>query len=140
MICFVHMDFDPIPKEVKSPSAAISLAEAVLKAEQEEEPDSKYQIFWRRNDFYPDNFFEYTLEQLQKELIESGSIVLQLANLSGDFPVMGGSVTILTESLEKKYALEADSALEDADEELDQKNLDLHGESQLKSRKKIKKN
>ena len=88
MNCFVHLDFDPIPREVKSPASAIALAEAVLKVEKEEDPDSKLKILWRRDDYYPDNFFEYTIEQLQKELQEKGTVVLQLVRTDGDLPIL----------------------------------------------------
>ena len=134
MNCFVHLGFDPVPREVKNPASAIALAEAVLKAEKEEDPDSKFTILWRRDEFYPDNFYNYDSEQLHKELNKSGSVVLQLVNMSGDFPIMGESVTIFTAELEKKYAEQAESALEDVDEELDTKQIEMHGEGFIKRR------
>jgi hypothetical protein len=139
MNCFVHLGFDPVPREVKSPASAIALAEAVLKAERKQKSESRPKVQWRRDEFYPDNFHNYTVKQLEEEIITKGTIVLQLVNTNGELPILGESVTIFTAELEKKYATEAETALEIADEEMEQRQIDLHGESQLKRRIKIKK-
>lgn len=139
MKCFVHLGFDPLPKQVDSPNKAIKLAEAVLKAESQEEPNSKMAIQWRRDEFYPNNFHEYDEDTLQKELIQNGTIVLQLVNTSNELPSLGTSITIFTEEIEKKYAEQAENALEEAEEDLEIKALDLHGESLLKRRIQNKK-
>jgi hypothetical protein len=139
MKCFVHLGFDPLPKQVDSPAKAINLAEAVLKAESEEEPDSKMFIQWRRDEFYPNNFHEYNIEILQKELSSKGSVVLQLVDINNELPSLGRSITIFTEEVEKKYAEEAENALEEAEDGMEIKALDLHGESFLRRRTHYKK-
>jgi len=134
MRCFVHLGFDPLPKQVESPAKAINLAEAVLKAESEEEPDSKMSILWRRDEFYPNNFHEYNIEALQKELASKGSVVLQLVNFNNELKSLGTSITIFTEEVEKKYAEEAENALEESEDGMGIKCLDLHGEANIKRR------
>lgn len=131
MKCFVHMDFDPVPKQVNSPVQAITLAEAVLKAESEEEPDSKLQILWRRDEFYPNNFYEYTQEKLVQELAQNGSVVLQLVKTTDEFPVLGESITIFTEEVENKFVEQAENALEYNEENLDRKPVHIRGETPL---------
>lgn len=139
MKCFVHLGFDPLPKQVESPAKAITLAEAVLKAESEEEPDSTMSIQWRRDEFYPNNFHEYNVETLQQELTSKGSVVLQLVNINNEIKSLGTSITIFTEEIEKKYTEEAENALEESEDNIGTKCLDLQGESNIKRRTHYKK-
>lgn len=139
MNCFVHLGFDPVPRAVNSPEKAITLAEAVLKAESEEEPDSKFIIQWRRDEFYPNNFFDYTIKNLQEELQKTGSVVLQLVKSNDELPILGDSVTIFTEEIEKQYTEQAETALEIGEESFNKTPIDLHGESVLKRRTKSRK-
>jgi hypothetical protein len=139
MNCFVHLGFDPVPKERKSAASAIVLAESALKSEKVQQYSGNWQIQWRRDEFYPDNLHNYTSEQLEEELKNTGSVVLQLVNNQDELPSLGSLVTIFTAEIETKYVKQAETALENTDEFMDKKKIDSHGESQLKRRTRIKK-
>jgi hypothetical protein len=112
MKCFVHVGFDPKPHEADDPAEAISLAERRLLASNEGE-EEHLPVRWRRDDLYPDNFLEYTQDQLVSHLSQQGEVVLQLAELDSDgLPIMGEIANIFTASEEEKNAQEADEALE----------------------------
>jgi hypothetical protein len=113
MKCFVHLvDLEPEPQEVDSPEEAISTAIKYLEhmSQGHTAPD-KLEIKWRRDDFYPDNFHNFTQVQLIEELTKNGYVELQLVEFSPDFlPIMGETVTILTEEREKEDRQEAMAA------------------------------
>jgi hypothetical protein len=112
MKCFVHVGFDPKPHEANDPVEAISLAERRLLASNDGE-EEHLPVRWRRDDLYPDNFLEYTPDQLVSHLSQKGEVVLQLAEFDSDgFPIMGEIANIFTASEEKKHDQEADEALE----------------------------
>jgi hypothetical protein len=122
----VHLGLSPIPKEAESPTSAISLVESYLSGNDDDDPYSLWRIKWRRDDFYPDNFCDYTHSDLEKELQKNGFIVLQLIKeQSDDLPIMGEVANIFTADLEKKNDEEAEFALEN----LKKTHLDIHGES-----------
>ena len=114
MICYVHVGYDPGPREADSPVEAIALAEQCLRAENDALPDDeKLFIRWRRDDLYPDNFLEYTVDDLINYLNEKGEAVLQLVDIGADgLPVMGESANIFTDAEEQKNNDEAQQALE----------------------------
>jgi hypothetical protein len=134
------MDFDPIPKKVNSPQEAISLAEAVLKSEIPEDQKEKNKIVWRKDEFYPNNFFDYCLDSLTQELLQNKSVVLQKVTIDGEFPILGDSIAIFTEEIEKKFVEEADTALDFNEESLEKKIVHIRGESPLIKRKRNSKN
>lgn len=134
MKCFVHLDRDPLPKSVINPEIAIALAESLLKTEDE----NKWQIQWRRDELYPDNFSVYSKNDLQNQLLSVGSIVLQQIKIGPDnVHLMGESASIFTADLERKLTKQAETAIIEMD-----KKIDVHGESFLavRGRNKIKKN
>lgn len=114
MICYVHVGYDPGPREADSPVEAIALAEQCLRDENDSLPEEeKLFIRWRRDDLYPDNFVEYTVESLTQHLTEKGEVVLQLVDIGADgLPVMGETATIFTDAEEQKNNDEANEALE----------------------------
>jgi len=112
MKCFVHVGFDPKPHEANDPVEAISLAERYLLAENGSE-EEHLPVKWRRDDLYPDNFLDYTKDELVSHLSQKGEVVLQLAELDTDgLPIMGEIANIFTASEEEKNTQEADEALE----------------------------
>lgn len=131
MKCFVHMDFDPLPKQVNSPLEAITLAESFLKSQEE---NSK--VVWRKDDFYPNNFFDYTVDTLVQELLQNKPVTLQKVVTDAEFPILGDSITIFSETVEKKFVEEADTALELNDEPLEKKQVHIRGETPLIKRKR----
>ena len=110
MKCYLHVDYDPLPKTAESPMEAVSMAESIL-MDDEEEPSSTWVVHWRRDDLYPDRFITYTPDELAVTLRDIGSVVLQ--RVTADGSVMGKSVEIFTDELEKKNDTEAVMALED---------------------------
>jgi hypothetical protein len=109
MKCFVHVDYDPMPKEAESASDAIQMAEKLLRSDDEEDPSSRWLIRWRRDELYPNNYAPYSNHELISELNQHGYIVLQLVSDNGED--LGKSVEILSDDLERKYDEEAASAL-----------------------------
>lgn len=143
MKVFVHLGYDPVPKQLDSLQNAITLVENFLRKESgegeddSEDPSSKWKIMWRRDDLYPDNFYDYTHENLIEELKTTGNIVLQSIKQSGDdSPLLGAFANIYRDDIEKKHDEEADSALEKTEECLERKQLDLHGESLMPLRRR----
>jgi len=120
MKCFVHVGYNPVPREVESPKSAIALAENLLRGDNDDDdPSSIWRIKWRRDELYPDNFYDYSPEQLLAELIRQGNVVLQKIKDGPDnTPLMGESANIFTADLEQQYDQEAEEALD----------LDIHGE------------
>jgi len=114
MKCFVHVGFDPKPHEADDPAEAISLAERYLLAESRREPEEEHlPVKWRRDDLYPDNFLDYTKDELVSHLSQKGEVVLQLAEFDLDgLPIMGEIVNIFTASEEEKNTQEAEEALD----------------------------
>ena len=110
MKCFLHIDYDPLPKIAGSPTEAVAMAESIL-MEDDEEPYSTWVVQWRRDDLYPDRFICYTPHQLALALGDVGSVVLQ--KVTPDGSVLGKSVEIFTDELERKNDNEAVMALED---------------------------
>lgn len=112
MKCYLHVDYDPLPKMAGSALEAVSMAESIL-LEEDEEPSSTWVVQWRRDDLYPDRFISYNSSQLAQALGDLGSVVLQ--NVSPDGTLLGKSIEIFTDELEKKNETEAVQALEDED-------------------------
>jgi len=112
MICFVHVGYDP--REASSPVEAIALAEQCLRDENDKLPEGeKLFIKWRRNDLYPDNFLDYTVDDLVAYLNQKGEAVLQLVDIDADgLPIMGEIANIFTDAEEQKNTDEAEEALE----------------------------
>lgn len=109
MKCFVHLGYDPEPKEADDALEAIDLAAKLLN----EVAEDNLTVKWRRDDLYPDNFVEYTVESLMQHLTKKGEVVLQLVDIGADgLPVMGETATIFTDAEEKKNNDEANEALE----------------------------
>lgn len=105
MKCFVHVGSDPKPHEAKNPNEAIVLAEKYLRTD-------KLPVKWRRDDLYPNNFTNYTKDELVSHLSQRGEVVLQLAKFDTDgLPIMGEIVNIFTASEEAKNTQEAEEAL-----------------------------
>lgn len=109
MKCYLHVDYDPMPKQASSPADAIRMAESLLAGDGDEEPSSTWLTRWRRDELYPDNFTAYAIDELALHLQETGSVVLQRIRDDGD---MGVSVEIFTDELERKNDREALDALE----------------------------
>jgi hypothetical protein len=108
MKCFVHVGSDPKPHEAKNPNEAIVLAEKYLLTENRHLP-----VKWRRDDLYPNNFKDYTQDELVSHLSQQGEVVLQLAEFDVDgLPIMGEIVNIFTASEEAKNTQEAEEALD----------------------------
>lgn len=107
MKCFVHVGLDPYPKVTNGPSEAISLAERYLAGLND---NKEFSIYWRNDDFYPNNFLPYSRHELITEIQKEGELTLQLAKV-GDEPVLGETVTILSAAEEEKNTREAEEAL-----------------------------
>jgi hypothetical protein len=107
MKCFLHLDYDPLPREASGPDEAFRIAESVL-GDDEDDPSSTWRTFWRRDDLYPDNYVRYSHDELEGELKISGAVVLQRVSSSGE---RGPSVEIFTDDLERRNDEEADEAL-----------------------------
>ena len=120
MKCFVHVGYNPVPREVETPESAIALAENLLRGDDDDDdPSSIWFIKWRRDELYPDNFYDYSTDDLIKELKTQGNVVLQqIKNGPDNTPLMGESANIITADLEHQYDQEAEEALD----------LDIHGE------------
>lgn len=118
MKCVVHLDIDLIPKEFESPEAAIEFVERYMENVPVDEGDAKLSVRWRRDDLYPNNYCEYTKEQLLEEIKAKGEITLQLAGVVGDDIVAGGIATIITAEKDKKEVAEAEAELEKLTAEL----------------------
>lgn len=128
MNCFVHVGYDPVPKEATSPENAISMAESYLKGDDEDDDPSSWKIKWRRDELYPDNFTDYDIDSLKLELSKSGCVVLQLIqDQPDDMPIMGETASIFTEEAERQNDQEAEEALE----------LDIHGEEKNTLKRKF---
>ena len=107
---FVHVGYDPEPKEVEDAVQAIALAEKLLKQVNDSEELS---VLWRRDDLYPDNFLGYMSDELIQHLNQEGEVVLQLAATDADgLPIMGEIANIFTAFQEQKNTQKADQALE----------------------------
>lgn len=134
MKCFVHLESNPVPKAIETAESAFAFAESHLKDEDE---DGSWKIKWRRDDFYPDNFSNYTYCDLNQELSCKGSVVLQIIK-EGEEPLLGETATIFTADVEKKLEQEAEIALEQTHENIEKKEIDIHGKGRRKIvRKKI---
>lgn len=130
MKCFVHLESNPVPKAIENAESAFAFAENHL-AKDDDEDGSLWRVKWRRDDFYPNNFSNYTYCDLNQELACKGSIVLQLIK-DGDETVLGETATIFTADVEKKLYEEAESAL-------DKKEIDIHGLGPKKRRQSTRK-
>lgn len=108
MKCFLHLDYDPLPREASGPDEAFRIAESVLGDDEDDDPSSIWRTFWRRDDLYPDNFVRYSHDELVGELKLSGAVVLQRVSVTGE---RGASVEIFTDDLERRNDEEADEAL-----------------------------
>lgn len=108
MKCFVHLGFQPEPHESDDPASAIAFAESFLHSIQED----RMTIRWRRDDLYPDNFVEYTVNDLAQHLQQRGEVSIQLTEIGPDgLPVMGEMARIFTEEKENRDIKEAQKAL-----------------------------
>lgn len=108
MKCFVHVGFDPFPKEANDPSEAISLAEKYLSGKTNKE----FSIYWRRDDLYPKNLVCYSKNELLEEIQREGDVTLQVAKVRpSGLPILGEVVTIVSSEEEERNAREADKAL-----------------------------
>lgn len=141
MKCFVHLGYDPVPKQADSPSSAIATAESHLSfiaESDDDDPSSKWLIRHRVDELYPDNFLEYNADDLLQALQKHGTVALQLVKYGADnVPVMGEICNIFTSEYEKKQDHEAEVALEAVEECLSHKHIDLHGEAMLPMRRRI---
>lgn len=109
MKCFVHVGWRS--HEADDPAEAISLAEKYLLAENKKDSED-LPVKWRRDDLYPDNFLDYTKDELVSHLSQQGEVVLQLAELDENgLPIMGKIVNILTALEEARDTQEAKEAL-----------------------------
>ena len=130
MKCFVHLGFNPVPKAVKNAESAIGFAENHLKKDDDEDDSSSWKVKWRRDELYPDNFYDYTFNDLENELAQKGTVVLQLIKDQPDNQVlMGETATIFTADIEKKNDEIAENALGKIEENLDRKQRGIQGES-----------
>lgn len=113
--CYIHVGLHPEPKVANSPVEAIALAEKYLRSENDEFPkEESLSVKWRRDDLYPDNFVDYSIDDLVTHLKENGEVVLQLAEIDADgLPIMGEIANIITAAEEDKDTKEADDALEE---------------------------
>lgn len=108
MKCFVHVGFDPFPKEADNPSEAISLAERYLSGK----TNKDFSIYWRRDDLYPKNLVRYSKNELLEEIQREGELTLQVAKVgSSGLPILGEVATIFSSAEEERNAREADDAL-----------------------------
>ena len=142
MKCFVHLGYDPVPKTATSPSNAIAAAETHLSRiaeSDDDDPSSKWLIRRRNDEQYPDNFCEYTHNELLNALVHEGAVVLQLVKYGQDNqPMMGEICNIFTCDVEKMHDQEAEIALEmTGGENYANNNLDLHGESRIRLKRRI---
>jgi hypothetical protein len=138
MKCFVHLGFNPVPKAVKNAESAIGFAENHLKKDDDEDDSSSWKVKWRRDELYPDNFYDYTFNDLENELAQKGTVVLQLIKDQPDNQVlMGETATIFTADIEKKNDEIAENALGKIEENLDRKQIDIHGESIIPMRRRM---
>jgi hypothetical protein len=138
MKCFVHLGFNPVPKAVKNAESAIDFAENHLKKDDDEDDPISWKIKWRRDDLYPDNFYDYTFNDLENELAQRGTVVLQLIkDQPDDQPLMGETATIFTADIEKKNDEIAEMALGKIEENLERKQIDIHGESIVPMRRRM---
>jgi hypothetical protein len=141
MKCYVHLGYDPVPKQADSPTSAIASAESHLSfiaESDDDDPSSKWLIRHRVDELYPDNFVEYTHDDLLTGLQKNGTVVLQLVRYGEDnVPVMGEMCNIFTSEYEKKQDEEANIALEMTEESLTHKQIDLHGEAMIPMRRRL---
>lgn len=141
MKCFVHLGYDPVPKTAENPSIAIATAEAYLSRiaeSDDDEPSSRWLIRRRVDELYPDNFCEYTHDNLIECLSKEGSVSLQLVKYNNDnSPLMGEICNIFTVETERRHDQEAENALEITEESLCHKQLDVHGESMIPMRRRL---
>lgn len=118
MKCVVHLDIDLIPKEFESPEEAIEFVEKYMNNVPLDAGDARLAVRWRRDDLYPNNYCEYTKEQLLAEITANGEVTLQLAGVVGDDIVAGEIATIITAERDRKEVAEADAELEKLSAEL----------------------
>lgn len=111
MKCVVHLDLELMPREFDTPEDAIEYVEQHMK-------DATMSIRWRRDDLYPDNYSEYTREQLLEEIKTKGEVTLQLVGVSGDDIIIGDIANIITAEREKQDVAEAQAELEKIGKEL----------------------
>jgi len=141
MKCFVHLSYDPVPKTANSPSNAINTAETHLSHiadNDDEDPSSRWLIKRRNDEQYPNNFCEYTHNDLLEALVKNGTVVLQLIKYEKDnSPIMGELCNIFTSDAERMNDQEAEIALELTGESFAQNNLDIYGESMIPMRRRI---
>lgn len=111
MKCFLHSDIDPKIKEAENPTEAVVLAEYLLHTYNEAEGRPRLKIKWRRDEFYPDNFVNYTHEEVAEAIEKHGVVWLQLADPDSENLLMGEIITICTETAELANSREAQEAL-----------------------------
>lgn len=103
MKCVVHLDMDPVPKPFDDPESAIEFVETTLR---KMSPDLT--IKWRRDEFYPNNYVDYTLSDLLEEINKSSEAILQNVRLEPDGQhCIGEIATIWTAEKDAKESAEA---------------------------------
>ena len=111
MKCVLHLDMELMPRTFDTPEAAITFVE-----KQFQDPELK--IKWRRDDNYPNNYSDYTRQQLLEEYNKTGEICLQLVGNEGEDLIVGEIANIITEEKEQQDVAEAEAELTKVGQEL----------------------
>jgi hypothetical protein len=111
MKAVLHLDMELMPRTFDTPDEAITFVERKFQ-------DPELKIKWRRDDNYPNNYTDYTRQQLLEEYNRTGEICLQLVGGEGEDIIIGEIANIITEEKENQDVAEAEAELTKVGQEL----------------------